>query len=90
MTVPVLIQPTDGQFSASLVGSPDLRCVRPTRTEALAALRSELARKVAADELVDLEIEPLGVAAVAGQFKDDPTLRDICEEIYRQRDAQKS
>ncbi len=89
MTVPVLIQPTDGQFSASLVGSPDLRCVRPTRTEALAALRSELARKVAADELVDLEIEPLGVAAVAGQFKDDPTLRDICEEIYRQRDAQK-
>ena len=25
MTVPVLIQPTDGQFCASLVGSPELR-----------------------------------------------------------------
>lgn len=88
MTLPVLIQSTDGQFCASVVGSPELRCVRPTRSEALAALRSELARKVAADELVDLEIEPLGVAALAGRFQDDPTLRDICEEIYRQRDAQ--
>ena len=63
--------------------------MRPTRAEALAALRSELARKVAADELVDLEIQPLGAAAIAGQFRDDPTLREICDEIYRQRDAQK-
>jgi hypothetical protein len=88
MTLPVLIQPTDGQFCASLVGSPELRCIRPTRAEALAALRSELARKVAADELVDLEIEPQGVAAIAGRFQDDPDLREICADIYRQRDAQ--
>jgi hypothetical protein len=82
MTFPVLIQSTDGQFCASVAGSPDLRCVRPSREEALGALRSELTRRVAANELVDLEIQPLGVSGLAGQFQDDPALRDICEQIY--------
>ena len=90
MTVPVLVGQTDGQFWASVAGSPELRCVRPSRAEAIAALQSELAQKVASGELVNLEIQPLGVSGLAGQFQDDPTLRDICDEIYRQRDAQPS
>jgi hypothetical protein len=89
MTIPVLIQQTDGQFCASLVGSPDLRCVRPSRAEALAALQTELAQKVAADELVNLEIPPLGVSGLSGRFRDDPELHEICQEIYCERAAQK-
>lgn len=89
MTVPVLVQQTNGQFSASLVGSPELRCVRPSRDEALAALQSELARKIADDELVNLEIQPRGVSGLAGRFQNDPDLREIGEQIYRDREAQK-
>ena len=89
MTVPVLVQQTNGQFCASLVGSPELHCVRESRAEAIAALQQELAQKVADDELVNLEIQPLGVSRLAGRFQDDPELREICEQIYRERDAQK-
>jgi hypothetical protein len=87
MTVSILIQPSDGQYTASLIGSPELRCIRPSRDEALAALRSELAQKVRAGELVDLDISAVGVSGLAGRFADDPSLGDICQEIYRDRDA---
>jgi hypothetical protein len=87
MTVPVLIQSSNGEFSASLVGSPELRCTRPSKDEALAALKQELAQKVKTGELVHLEVSPLGVSALAGSFADDPTLAEICDEIIRQRDG---
>ena len=60
MTVTVLVQQSDGQFSASLVGSSTLQVVRPSRGEAIAALERELAAKVATGELVDLEVRPIG------------------------------
>jgi len=90
MTVPVLIQSTNGQFSASLVGSPELHCIRPSKGEALAALQQELAQKMMAGELVNLELSAAGVSGLAGRFADDPTLREICDEIYRERDADRS
>ncbi|MBI3468049.1 MAG: hypothetical protein HY000_34005 [Planctomycetes bacterium] len=63
--------------------------MRPSRAEAIAALQHELATKVAAGELLDLEVPPLGVAGLAGKFRDDPTLREICDRIYRQRNAER-
>jgi hypothetical protein len=87
MTVPVYVEQTDGQFCASLVGSPEMRCIRPSRAEAIAALQNELAQKIADGNLVNLEIQPLGVSGLAGRFQDDPELRDICDQIYRDRDA---
>jgi hypothetical protein len=33
---------------------------------------------------------PGGISALAGMFADDPTLREICEEIYRERDADRA
>jgi hypothetical protein len=44
---------------------------------------------VASGELVNLEIQPLGVSGLAGTFQDDPTLPEIRDEIYRQRDGQR-
>lgn len=87
MTVSVFIESTGGQFCASVVGSPQLRCVRPSRAEAIAALQNELAQKVAAGELVNIDLPPVGVSGLAGLFKDDPTLSEIIDDIYRERDA---
>lgn len=89
MTVTVVVQESDGQFSASLVGSSTLQAVRPSRSEAIAALERELAAKVAKGELVDLEVHPIGVSGLTGKFRDDPALREICDEIYRERDAER-
>jgi hypothetical protein len=89
MTVSVLVQQTDGQFCASLAGVPQLSCIRPSRVEAIAALQSELAQKVAAGELLNLDLQPLGVSGLAGKFADDSDLHDICNEIYRERDAER-
>lgn len=90
MTVPVLVEQTNGQFCASLVGSTELRCVRPLRADAIAALQSELAQKIAAGELLNLEIPPLGDSGLAGRFRDDPALHEICDQIYCERDAEQS
>jgi hypothetical protein len=49
----------------------------------------ELDKRVADEELVDLEVKPLGVSGLAGRFADDSELQTICEQIYRERDAQK-
>ena len=87
MTLPILVQQTNGQFSAALVGSPDVRCVRPSRAEAIAAIRNEVAQKYATGELVDIEVPMLGISGLAGRFKDDPDLKEIVEQIYRDRDA---
>ena len=90
MTVSVLVEQNDGKFCASLVGSPESRCVRPSRAEAIAALQRELSQKFAAGELLNLEIQPLGVSGLAGLFQDDPELREICDQIYRERDAERT
>jgi hypothetical protein len=90
MTFAVLIETTNGQFSASLAGSLELRCVRPSKDEAVAALQEELTEKIKAGELVNLELPTVGVSGLAGRFADDPTLREIRDEIYRQRDADRA
>ncbi len=87
MTVPVLIDATDGQFSAWLAGAPELRCVGPSKAEAIEALQAKLAQKIQAGELVDVDLSVLGVSGVAGRFKGDAALREIREQIYRDRDA---
>ncbi|MCE9556926.1 MAG: hypothetical protein K8T91_26560 [Planctomycetes bacterium] len=50
-------------------------------------MQNELAQKVAAGELVNIDLPPVGVSGLAGLFKDDPTLSEIIDDIYRERDA---
>jgi predicted RNase H-like HicB family nuclease len=88
MTFPVLIQPSNGQFAAALVGAPDVRATASTPAEALAALEKVIEQRVAKGELLTLEIGRRGVSGLAGKYRDDPTLRDICEAAYQQRDAE--
>jgi hypothetical protein len=87
MTFPVVVEPQDGHFAAALVGAPTIRAVGATRAEALAALHTELAQRLAQGELVSLEVTLTGVSGLAGTYRTDPTLRDICAEAYRSREA---
>ena len=87
MTFPVLVHPSDGQFEAAVVGAPDVCATAATREEALAKLETAIAKRLEKGELVQLEVRRRGLAGLFGKFRDDPTLQDICDEAYRERDA---
>jgi hypothetical protein len=89
VTFPILVEPHNGQFSAQLVGEQSIRFIRPTREDAISAIEAELQQRVLRGELISVEVAKTGALAVAGKFTDDPTLQDICDEIYAQRDRQR-
>jgi hypothetical protein len=88
MTFPVLVHASAGQFEASLVGAPEVSAAAATRDEALAQLESAISKRLDQGELVALEVRRRGLAGLFGRFRDDPTLRDICAEAYKERDAE--
>ena len=91
MSFPVLVESENGHFVASLLGASDLRVVEPTRDEAVAALKTELQQRIQKGELLSVEVGEsanIGVSDLAGKYKDDPTLREICEQAYQLRDAE--
>lgn len=87
MTFSVIVHPLNGQYEASLVGAPEVSATAPTRAEALAAIEVAIEKRVEQGELVNLEIRRKGLAGLFGKYRDDPTLQDICDEAYRERDA---
>jgi len=89
MTFPVLIEPCGGQFAASLPGVPNVRVVGPTRSQAIDALKVEIEQRVALGELLSLDIETTGISGLAGKYVADPTLRTICDDAYKARDAER-
>ncbi len=89
MTFPILIEPYDGQFAASLLGAPNMRAVKPTRDKAISALETEIQQRVEGGELLSLEFDALSVSAMAGKYNSDPTLREICENALKIRDDER-
>ena len=87
MTFPVIVHPLNGQFEATLVGAAEVRAVASTREQALSALEAVLASRLDQGELVALEVRRRGLAGLFGKYRDDPTLREICETAYKERDA---
>jgi hypothetical protein len=87
MTFPVLVHAASGQFEATLVGAPEVRATGATREGVLAALEAAIEKRLDQGELVALKIRRRGLAGLFGRFRDDPTLREICEEAYKERDA---
>jgi len=88
MNFPILIESSDGQFTASLVGVPDVRVVEPTRSEAIEALKAEIKQRIQLGELLSLEIDTIGISRLAGKYSTDPTLREINDNAYQIRDAE--
>lgn len=90
MTFPIVVEPSDDQFCAKLLGEPSLCAVRATRHEAVDALTEELQSRIARGEIVMVELpKKRGVAGIAGQHADDPSLREIVVEIYAERDRER-
>ncbi len=87
MRFPVIVHPSDGLFEAALAGAPDVRATAPTREEALAALELAIVKRLDQGELVALEVRGRGLAGLFGKYRNDPTLREICEIAYQERDA---
>ena len=88
MTYPVFVELYNGQYAAALVGAPTIRAIGATRAEALAALQADLAQRLTRGELVSLELPPSGVSGLAGKYRTDPTVCEVCTEAYRIRDAE--
>jgi len=88
MTFPVHVEACEGAFAATLVGAPEVRSVAPSRDQAIAALKSQIAGRIAHGELFSVEVEAAGVTQLAGTYDDDPTLPQLCSEIYKRRDAE--
>jgi hypothetical protein len=87
MTFPATVHRSNGVFEAALVGAPDVRATAGTREEALAALQTLIAERLDEGELVALEISRKGLSGLFGKYRDDPTLREICDAVYKERDA---
>ena len=87
MTFPAIVHPIHGKFEAALMGAPDVCATAATREEALAALESAIAQRLERGELVALEVRRRGLAGLFGKYRDDATLREICEAAYQERDA---
>jgi hypothetical protein len=88
MTFSAVVSSYEDRFAAALVGEPQVRAVGRTREAAIAALQAEVAQRVGRGELIALDIDVVGVTSLAGKYRDDPTLGDICADAYRERDAE--
>ncbi len=88
MTFTAVVGPFENQFSAALAGEPEVRAVGQTREIAVAALKAEVAQRVGRGELITLDVDTVGTTALAGKYRDDPTLEEICAQAYRERDAE--
>ncbi len=82
-----MVHNVHGQFEAALVGAAEVRATSATRADMLAALETVIEKRVQQGELVTLEIGRKGLAGLFGKYRDDPTLQDICDEAYKERDA---
>lgn len=56
----------------------------------MAELRKVVTQRMTNGQIASLEIPPGSVTDVIGVFQDDPTLDEICQEAYRQRDAERN
>ncbi len=89
MPFPIVVESTDGQFSARLLGDKSVCVVRPTRHEAVDAIAREIERRVQDGELVSIDIPKPGAAAMIGLGADDPTWPELVREIYAERDRER-
>jgi hypothetical protein len=89
LSVPVWVEEKDGVFVASVLGRPDLTATAPKGDLAVASLRAVLAghRDRGRLVLLDLSFPPPPTLSAAEEAE---AWRELCEEIYRERDAQKA
>jgi hypothetical protein len=89
MTVPIWVEQQNGKFTATVIGAPQLKAEGATREQAVAAATAQFQSRVTAGEVVLVNVPtPLQFRQVSPE--DAAAWRELCEEIYRERDAQKA
>jgi len=92
MTIPVWVEQQNGTFTASVLGASQLRAEGPTKDQAITALVAVLSNSQASGQLVLVDVpgRPT-VARVVRPMneKEEEAWREMCAEIYRERDEQK-
>lgn len=88
MTFSAVVGQHNGQFSAALVGVPEVSVVGSSRSDAIAGLKAEIQKRVEHGELVSLEIDSAGISGLAGKYADDASLQEIRDDAYTARDAE--
>jgi hypothetical protein len=86
MSFPVIVEQVGSEFAASLLGAPNIKAMEHTRSQAILALEEKVKHCLDSGELLSLEIETTGVSTLGGKYRNDPMLRQICEEAYEMRD----
>lgn len=89
MSFPILVETRKGEFLASLAGAPSVRVVESTRSRAIAALKVLILQRIQLGELLSLDVETAGVSSLAGKYSDDPTLEEIRDLAYQQREVER-
>jgi len=90
MRFPVLIHAENGHYAATVVGTPELRTTSETYEKALDDLKALIRERISNGTMVLLDVPDQGSVDPFGAFKDDPTLQDICDDAYRERDAERA
>ncbi len=88
MTFPVIVESNEGRFHASLVGASNIFAIEASRSQAITSLEAKIHQRIESGELLFLNIDNVGISSVAGKYKSDPTLREICDDAYAQRDEE--
>lgn len=90
MTVPVWVEQSNGVFTASALGAPQVSATGATKDAAVAAVAARLRDGATAGEVVYVNVPdpPLPFQQVSPE--DAAALREMCAEIYRERAAQKA
>ena len=88
MNFAVSIESAHGQFTATLIGAPDVKVQGPTRDAALLELRRVVLQRVHDGDIASLEIPFSSVTDHIGAFADDPSLDEISSEAYALRDSE--
>jgi hypothetical protein len=79
----------EGQFTADILGAPDIQATAATRKEAIEQVRTLLQQQVNLGSIASIEIprrDP--VADLAGAWKDDPDFDLYLEEIRKFREEE--
>ena len=90
MTFPILVTQSNGTFTASVLGSPHVAADGATKEQAVATVTDQLRARLTAGEVVLVTVPDPPTPVPRYTDEEVEVMREMCAEIYRERDAQKA